>query len=52
MRVCQLINLQLAHCHRGQAPSHIWICIPQIDLNLAFFDLALTSFSLTKSAVF
>ncbi|CRM42926.1 hypothetical protein [Pseudomonas sp. 22 E 5] len=25
MGECQLMNLLLTHCHREQAPSHIWI---------------------------
>jgi hypothetical protein len=31
MRVCQLLNLQLTHCYRGQAPSHIWIALQPMD---------------------
>ncbi|MBA1427384.1 hypothetical protein FHP26_02080 [Pseudomonas orientalis] len=27
MTECQLINLWLAHCHRGQAPSHIKVSV-------------------------
>ena len=28
------MHLWLTHSHRGQAPSHIWICIHQADLGL------------------
>ncbi|PMX00995.1 hypothetical protein C1Y18_33310 [Pseudomonas sp. MPR-R5A] len=28
------MRLWLTHCYRGQAPSHIWICIHQVDLSL------------------
>ena len=36
MRECQLMHLWLTHCNREQAPSHIWICIYQVDLGLLF----------------
>ena len=39
MRECQLVDLVLTHCNRGQVesshrPSHIWISIYQLDLGL------------------
>ncbi|KAA8559534.1 hypothetical protein FX985_05912 [Pseudomonas extremaustralis] len=34
MGECQLVHLWLTHSYRGQAPSHIWICIHQADLGL------------------
>src|SRR3989344_2225680 len=34
MAVDHLCMQWLTHCYRGQAPSHIWISIDQIDLAL------------------
>jgi hypothetical protein len=34
MRECQLVDLVLTHCNRGQAPSHIWISTYQLELGL------------------
>ncbi|PMX09030.1 hypothetical protein C1Y26_34240 [Pseudomonas sp. MPR-R2A7] len=28
------MRLWQTHCYRGQAPSHIWSCIHQVDLSL------------------
>ncbi len=43
MRECQLMHLWLTHCHREQAPSHIWKCIYQVDLGLLLLWLLQSS---------
>ncbi|TWR58861.1 hypothetical protein FIV41_17290 [Pseudomonas marginalis] len=37
------MHLWLNYCHREQAPSHIWICIYQVDLGLLLLWLLQSS---------
>jgi len=34
MAVCQLMQIWLSHCYRGQAPSHSLISKHQVDISL------------------